>query len=590
MSNAVKTGYPSIDQPWNEYFKNYDGGKGMDIPNKTIYEFVKECNADYLDGYALDFFGHKITYREFFERIEEVAKAMDATGIQPGEIVNIVTVNCVEEYETMYALNRVGAVFDFISCLADHKALVHYFEDSKAKRIFVLDLFAEKVMSAAKEAGYVEEIIVFDLADEMPVLTKIGYGLKTRKMDKSFYKDNLVTPWRDFMKRAQGRKPVLFQKDPNTACAIAHTGGTTGFPKAVVLKDVAFNAVANVYRNYQPLRKTGDIKDPSYCINTIPPIVVYGYSIGQHMPMCCQATQAIMPKFEPEKWPEFFKKYKPAYIVLVPAFMTPMLENPKMDGIDMSNLTILGCGGDGCTNAFEADVNKFIKEHGCKTEMVKGYGMTEVGASACTTYPTGYSKGDVPVNALGSVGFPHPCNEFVIWDNENNCECKYDEIGEICMRCATEMDCYLDNPEETEAIHKTHPNGKTYIHTGDLGYFNEDGLLFISGRLKRIILTVFDDIGYKVFPIVPEEALAMHPAIQDVCVVSMSNDPNNRLKAFVSLKEDNNLDKETIEKELRELATVKLNGYECPALYEFRANLPLTPAGKVDYKALEKQA
>ena len=108
--------------------------------------------------------------------------------------------------------------------------------------------------------------------------------------------------------------------------------------------------------------------------------------------------------------------------------------------------------------------------------------------------------------------------------------------------------------------------------------------------MKRIILTVQDNIGYKVFPIVPEEALAMHPAIQDVCVVAMSNDKDNRLKAFVSLKEENNLDEATVEKELREIASNELNGYECPYLYEFRATLPLTPAGKVDYKTLEKQA
>lgn len=585
MSEAVKTGFPSIDKPWNQYFNACDNGMGMEIPNETIYEFLKKCNADNLDGNALDFFGHKITYRELFSRVETVAKALVEIGVKPGDVVNIITVNAVESYELMYGINRVGGIFDYVSCLADHKALVHYFKDSEAEVIFVLDLFADKVLKAAKEAGYVKKVVVFTLSDEMPFFIKLGYNLKTRKDDKSFYNDELVVAWKDFIKLAEGKPEVSFQKDPSTPAALAHTGGTTGFPKAVLLKDVSFNAVANVYRNYQPLRP-----GESYCINTIPPIVVYGYSIGQHMPMCCQATQAIMPKFEPEKWPEFFKKYKPAYIVAVPAFIIPMLEDPKMEGVDMSNLTILGVGGDGCTNAFEADVNKFIQEHGCKTEMVKGYGMTEVGASACTTYPSGLSKGNVPVNALGSVGFPHPCNEFIIWDNENNCECKYDEIGEICMNCATEMVEYKDQPEETANIHKVHPDGKNWIHTGDLGYFNEDGLLFISGRLKRIILTYQDDIGYKVFPIVPEEALAMHPAIQDVCVVAMSNDKDNRLKAFVSLKEENNLDEATVEKELRELASNELNGYECPYLYEFRANLPLTPAGKVDYKTLEKQA
>lgn len=586
MSETLKkTGYPSIDKPWNRYFNAIDGGHTVEVPTETIYNYVKKCNADNLDRDALDFFGHKITFSELFNRVEKVATSLRELGVEEGDTVSIITINAIESYEIMYGCNRAGVIFDYVSCLSEHKALVHYFKDNASKKIFVLDVFADKVLKAAKEAGFADRIIVMDLADEMPGLIKIGYKFKTRRSDKSFYNDPMVMKYKDFKALSDGKAPLDFEKDPEKPAVIAHTGGTTGFPKAVLMKDVSFNGAAAVYNRYQPLHK-----GQSYCINTIPPIVVYGYSIGQHLPLCCGATQAIMPKFEPEKWPEFLKKYKPAFIVSVPAFLIPMLENPKMKGIDMSALRVLGVGGDGCTNAFEADVNAFLKEHGCKTEVVKGYGMTEVGASACTTYPSGYAACDCPVNAIGSVGFPHPINDFVIWDNDNNCECKYDEIGEICMHCPTEMIAYKDQPEETANIHKVHPDGKNWIHTGDLGYFNEDGLLFISGRMKRIILTYQNNIGYKVFPIVPEETLAMHPAIQDVCVVSMSNDKDNRLKAFVSLKEENNLDEETVEKELRELAANELNGYECPYLYEFRAKLPLTPAGKVDYKTLEKQA
>lgn len=585
MSTKAKTGYPSIDRPWDKYFRACDGGDKMELPQETLYEFLKKCNKDNLDGYALDFFNHKITYREFFERVETIANALRALGVEEGAAVSIITVGAVEAYELMYSVNRAGAVFDFINCLADHKALVHYFEDSESEYIFTLDLFADKVMKAAKEAGFVKKIVVFDLADEMPAVTRMGYKLKTRKLDKSYYDDELVMRYKDFRKLGEGKPALDYRKNPDTTCAIAHTGGTTGFPKAVLLKDISFNAVASVYVHYLPLNEGS-----SYCLNTIPPIVVYSYSVGLHMPMCCNATMAIVPKFEAEKWPQYFKKYKPSYIVAVPAFLTPMTENPKMKNVDTSCLTVLGVGGDGCTVAFEEELNAFLKEHGCKTEMIKGYGMTEVGASACTTYPPYISKGNVPVNAYGSVGFPHPINEFIIWDNDKDCECKYEEIGEICIRSAAEMIGYKGQPEETAKIHKTHPDGKEWIHTGDLGYYNEDGMLFITGRMKRIILTVCDGAGYKVFPNIPEEALAMHPAISEVCVVSIADDVNNRLKAFVSLKEENEKDEATVEEELRELAEKELSGYERPVVYEFRPSLPLTPAGKVDFKQLEKEA
>ena len=153
MSEAInRTGYPSIDKPWNRYFNTIDGGNTVEVPTETIFNYLKKCNADNLDGYALDFFGHKITYRELFDRVEKVAVSMRELGIEEDEIISIISVNAVEPYELMYAANRAGAVFDFISCLADHKALVHYFQDNESKKVFVLDLFAEKVMKAAKEA------------------------------------------------------------------------------------------------------------------------------------------------------------------------------------------------------------------------------------------------------------------------------------------------------------------------------------------------------------------------------------------------------------------------------------------------------
>ena len=154
MTEAInKTGYPSIDKPWNRYFNTIDGGNTVEVPTETIYNYLKKCNADNLDGYALDFFGHKITYSELFDRVEKVAVSMRELGIEEDEIISIISVNAVEPYELMYAANRAGAVFDFISCLADHKALVHYFQDNESKKVFVLDLFAEKVIKAAKEAG-----------------------------------------------------------------------------------------------------------------------------------------------------------------------------------------------------------------------------------------------------------------------------------------------------------------------------------------------------------------------------------------------------------------------------------------------------
>ena len=587
MSTDVKrSGYPSIDKPWSRYFRACDGGKEMELPNETIYEYLKKCNQDNLDGYALEYFGHTITYREFFERVDLLAKALIAHGIHPGDIVSIVTTSSVESYELMYACNRVGAVFNFVNFLTDHNTMVHFFQDSEAEYVFCLDLFADKTMKAADEAGFANKYIVFSLADEMPEPVAKAYSAGNASMDRSFYNDPRVMDYKEFKNKGEGQPEISVRKDPDAACAMVYTGGTSGIPKPVLLKDVSLNANAAVYLHYQPLPH-----GPAYCINTIPSVFAFGCNGGMHTPMCCKATQAIMPKFEPDKWPEYFKKYNPAYVVAVPAFINPMLEDPRMDGVDMSNLIILGIGGDGCTTTFEENVNAFIKAHGCRTEMVKGYGMSEVGAAATTTYPPYICKGNVPVNAIGSVGFPHPMNEFVIWDNDNQQECQYNQIGEVCLRCPTEMIGYKDREEETEAIYQTHPDGKRWIHSSDLGYFNEDGLLFITGRMKRLIITVFEGAAYKVYPSIPEDALALHPAVSEVCVVGMKNDKENKLKAFISLRNDEAAEEtDKIEEELREIAKKELSDHEQPKVYEFRKSLPLTDEGKIDYKLLEKEA
>ena len=599
MSNeTVKTGYPSIDKPWNKYFDAIDevaGTKGPAIPNCSMFDYLKECNADNLDYDALDYFGVHITYGQLFERVENLAKALLANGIKAGDVVTIITLNSVEAYELEYACNRIGAIFDFISVVADENDFVHYFESSEAKMVFVLDLFATKALNAAHQVEAVQKVVILDLADEMPTMIKLGYKLKNRGQDKSFLSDPMVMKMSDF--RVMGQDLTIdYKKDPSTAAAYAHTGGTTGFPKTVVLSDMAYNSVASCYVKYLPRSRGG------YALNCTVPFVVYSNSIGMHMPMCtANCCMIIVPKFEAKDWGKYFKKYpNMRFIICVPSQLAPWIEDPKLKNIDLSPLEALGVGGEGFTDDFEEQLTKCLIDRGCKAgNVVMGYGMSEVGAAAATNYPNGILdllgvSNDIVVYKKGSVGFPHKVNEFVIWDNDNNCECKYNEVGEVAIYSKAEMLEYKDDPEATAELHKTHPDGKSYIHTGDLGYFDEDGFLFITGRMKRIFMTWFyDDQGHlqpnKCFPSLAENALSKHPSVSQVCCVEMRNDELHRLKAFIAPTADNTLSHEELEAELRALAAEKVVAYQNPSFYEFRESLPLTAVGKIDFQALEDE-
>ena len=176
----------------------------------------------------------------------------------------------------------------------------------------------------------------------------------------------------------------------------------------------------------------------------------------------------------------------------------------------------------------------------------------------------------------------------MIYDTERKCELAYGEIGEICIQSPSRMIGYLDNEEATSELFKKHPDGSEWLHTGDLGYIDEDGFLYLAGRMKRVILTTKDGVAYKVFPNIPERVLASHKSVEQSCIVGAKNGDDDVLRAYVVLKTEDRDKTADIEPELRRICNEELPSYSRPTFYMFLDKLPLTAAGKVDYRALEK--
>ena len=571
MVKSVGTGYPSIDRPWTSYYSQE--ALQDPLPDVSLYNYLKYCNRKNLDSYALNFQGRKLTFEELFKRIDMAARAFRAQGVKPGDVVSVVTVACVPCVVTLYALNKIGAVVDFINVMSTAKDLVKFIRTNKSRVVVSADVFVSKVCLASKALG-VEHIITFSMDDDLPLMRKVGKSFKARStVDESYLLDPLVMPWDKFIASGVNAEESAFTKDPETPALLAHTGGTTGSPKTVLLSDNAMNAVASQYKYMF------DVKPNEVFLDLVSPFVVYGSLINIHMPLCQHATVALVPRFDPQDWPEYFNKYRPNYITCIPGYVASMLKDPRMRNVNLEYLKILSVGGEYTSNTVETSLNKFLKAHRSKARLIKGYGMTEMSAAACTCFNG--------VNSLGSVGVPLPRNRLMIWDNEKNTECKYNEIGEICFQGPGMMLGYVDEPEEMARLIRTHEGGEVWLHTGDLGYMNRRGLVHIVGRLKRVVLTTYKGVGYRVYPSVVEETLAQHPAVREACVVAMADDRFGRTKAYVALNDHNRVDEEEIERELRSYCKNEMSEYMCPVLYEFRASLPLTPAGKVDYRLLE---
>lgn len=575
MSEQKKelTGYPSIDKPWLKYYT--DDQIKSPIPNCSLYEYLYEKNKEYLNDFALDYFGHKISYGRLFEMIENAARSFSEIGVKPNDIVTLVTVSTVTSIVCFYALNKIGAVSNYVNVLSEEKELVGFFKEAKSEVVVSLDLFADKVIAAAKDCS-VKKIVFFSISEEMPIVTKMGFRLKTFAMNKEWKQDSICVMWKDFIKLADGKPKIVYKKDPNKLALLCHTGGTTGMPKAVMLADIAMNCVADYYRQCFKYTR-GQVWG-----NIMIPFVVYGILVCMHMPLCLGLTIAIIPKFESKDWVKYLSKFNINYILGVPSYIGSMLRDDALKGYDMSNLLLCGVGGDGMNAELEQKINLFFANHGTNIEILKGYGMSEV----CGTAVTGLNG----INKINSVGIPLIHNNMMIYDNNSEKELPFGQPGEICLQCASRMIGYMNNNEEMKTLFRIHDDGQEWLHTGDLGYIDEDGFLFFQGRIKRVILTTGGGVAYKVYPNIIEDILDEHYAVSQSCVVGTNKDDNLVLKVFIVAEMDRLNDIVKIENELREICENKLPEYARPMFYEFKEELPLTSAGKVDYRQLEKNS
>ena len=224
----------------------------------------------------------------------------------------------------------------------------------------------------------------------------------------------------------------------------------------------------------------------------------------------------------------------------------------------------------------ENKINNFLHSHGAKVNICKGYGMTESVAATCYTFPG--------TNEPGSIGIPMVGNIYKICDSLTHEEKPLGEEGEICVNGPTLMMGYLNNKEETDKILRKHDDGKLWLHTGDIGYISPNGIVYYTGRLKRMIVVS----GFNVYPSNIEEVISKHPLVSKVCVIGIPHPYKMHVpKAIIVLKKGYKGDNKIIN-EIKDLCKKELSVYSIPKEFEFRDDLPKTLYNKVDYKKLEK--
>ena len=472
------------------------------VPKIDLTSYVLQRISAYgnhpalIDGLS----GRTISYAQLAAAIQLVASGLNERGLAKGDVLAIYSPNLPEYIIAFHAVSLIGGTITTINPLYTSEEIHHQLKDSGAKYVVTISQFLENAKKAITDTA-VKEIFTFD---ETPGATPFSVLL-----------------------HGGGKLPVVKINPAEDIVTLPYSSGTTGFPKGVMLTHR--NILANIVQiegisNYNIIEKGDRV------IGVLPFFHIYGMVVVMNMSLVKGATIVTMPRFDLVQFLELIQKYKITKVNIVPPILVALAKHPLVDKYDLSSLVELFSGAAPLSHELAKDVSKRL--HGCS--VVQGYGLTET-SPVTHVYNKSLSKGE----NLGSVGPAVPNTENIIADVDSGMPLGYNKQGEVWTRGPQVMKGYLNNPEATKST--IDENG--WLHTGDIGYIDEDGMFFIVDRLKELIKYK----GFQVAPAELEALLLTHPDVADVAVIPAADEEAGEIpKAFVVLKSGSQTNGEAI--------------------------------------------
>lgn len=526
------TGYPSIDRPWLKYFtKNVNDLK---VPNCSMYEMLYEYNKNHPEGIALNYYGNKITYGELFENIKKAAKSFYGVGVRENDVIALCTINIPETIYAIYALNHLGAVVNLIDPRSPLEFMEKFIKEGNSNTLVCVDKVYPYMENIINKLN-IKNVIVVSPSDSLPTIKAVIFRMKN-KISTDTYR------WQDFIKKGCDVTPIYADYKRDKCAVMAHTGGTTGVPKTVMISSDNVNSIAFSYKYTGVPFKRGQ-----RFFNDLPPFIIYGLTVGMHTVLCNGIEVITYPVFDSVNFPKVFRKYKPNHFSALSGHLKYLIEDSHVKKMNLDFLINAGVGGDSLNVNLEEATNDFFEKHNCEYMVCKGYGMSELAGTALISSKT--------ANAIGSVGIPLIFNKIKIVDTDDNCELGYNSVGELWISGPSIMLGYLGDEEATNERISYDDDGTKWLHTGDLAFINEDGLVFIQGRMRRMYLSVMNGQPAKIYPYVIETEVLKHEAVSEVCAVGklMRGSTYYEMIVYVVLK-DKSLKQGIIREELFELS------------------------------------
>ncbi|CAM3923609.1 AMP-binding protein [Lederbergia lenta] len=533
----------------------------LDYKRKPVQSYLTEAAENYPEKAAVHFMGKEITFKEVYECALRMGNYLRDIGIKKGDRVAIMLPNCPQSVISYYGVLYAGGIVVQTNPLYTERELEYQMKDSAAEVIIGLDLLYPRISKIMKNTQ-LKHIIVTAIKDYLPFPKNIVYPFIQKRQSgivvnvKHEGNQHLFKKIMSAGKVAPLENEFDFEKD---LALLQYTGGTTGYPKGVMLthKNLISNATACDAWLYKA--RKGEEK----ILGVLPFFHVYGMTTVLILAVMQGYKMILLPKFDVETTLKTIHKLRPTIFPGAPTIYIGLLNSPNIDKYDLTS--IKSCLSGSAPLPYEIQ-QKFEKITGGK--LVEGYGLTE--SSPVTHANFLWEENRVK----GSIGVPWPDTESIILSAETGEAALPGEIGEIAVKGPQIMQGYWNRAEDTAATFKD-----GWLLTGDMGYMDKDGFFYIVDRKKDIIIAG----GYNIYPREIEDVLYEHPAIQEMVVAGVP-DPyrGETVKAYIVLKEGMT----ATEQELDEYARKYLAAYKVPRVYEFRTELPKTAVGKILRRAL----
>ncbi len=555
------------------WLANYDDGVPSTLepyPSRSLTDYLRESAGRWPDRPALLFKGATVTYRKLEQQSDALAAALLEMGVRGGDRVGICLPNCPQFLVAEFATWKVGAIACPFNPTYTEREMEDALQTTGAETVIVLNRFYGKVKSIQSRTS-VKRIVATNIKEYLPWLLRFGYTLFKEKKEG----ERIDVAAGDFrfaklLRRFRRSAPPASEARLDDPAIILMSGGTTGMPKGVTGSHRGM-VVAGVQLQawLRPAMKewTDKIMLP------LPLFHVYGNTGVQSLAFINHNPIALIPN--PRELRDVLKeinKVKPAFICTVPTLLNGIMNHAmaREGKVDFSSIKLCFSGA----APLMAETKKRFEDL-TGGVIVEGYSLTEAQMAVVANPVLGEKK-------IGSVGMPLPDVRIEILDSDDGfTPVPQGEVGEIVISAPQLMRGYWERPAETKEMLRTNDRGERRLFTGDLGYLDEDGYLFIVDRKKDLIKTC----GFQVWPREIEEVISTHPSVAEVGVVGLPDNMRGEIvKAWVVLREDCALTPADLKLYCRD----RLAPYKIPAKYEFVADLPKTQIGKVLRRVLRQ--